>query len=138
MKPPVPYFRSAGSGPAVVCLHANAGSSGQWRALMDSLAPRFHVLAVDSYGAGRSPAWPLGVPVLYMFGKDSPAPARGVARVLTPALPRVQVVEFEGMGHMGPLTHPELVNGVISGFLERHRPFHRADVLQLAAQGSLR
>jgi len=281
MQPPVAFFREAGSGPSVICLHANASSSGQWRALMENLAPRFRVLAADSYGAGRSPAWPtdrplslsdevalldplfarvrepvslvahsygaavaliaalerpdrvhslalyeptlfalldqespqpndadgirralalaaaaldagdtaqaarcfvdfwagpgtwdrtpeerqgsiaasvtnirgwadalfreptplrafswLGVPVLYMVGKHSPAPARGVARVLTPALPRVQVVEFEGMGHMGPVTHPELVNGVIARFLERHRPFHRSDLYRLAAQGS--
>jgi len=281
MQPPVPFFREAGEGPSVICLHANASSSGQWRALMETLAPRFHLLAVDSYGAGRSPAWPrdravslrdevalleplfarargpvslvahsygaavaliaalerpdrvhslalyeptlfglvdevspapndadgirsalavaaaaldagdpagaaecfvdfwagpgawdatpeerrgsiiasianirgwanalfneptplrafswLGVPVLYMLGSESPAPACGVARVLTPALPRVQVVEFEGLGHMGPITHPEIVNGVISRFLERHRPFHRADLLRMAAQAS--
>jgi pimeloyl-ACP methyl ester carboxylesterase len=280
-QPPLPFFREAGAGPSVVCLHANASSSGQWRALMDALAPRFHVLAADSYGAGRSPSWPrdravslrdevalldpvfarargpvtlvahsygaavaliaalerpdrvhslalyeptlfglldeespppndadgirgalaiagaeldvgdqaaaarcfvdfwagpgawdstpaerqvpiiasivnirgwanalfseptplrgfswLGVPVLYMVGKQSPACARGVARVLTAALPRVHVVEFEEMGHMGPVTHPEAVNNVISRFLDRHRPFHRADLLQLAAQAS--
>lgn len=51
------FYREAGSGPGVICLHSNASSSGQWRALMDLLAPRFHVLAADSYGAGKSPAW---------------------------------------------------------------------------------
>ncbi len=259
-----PYFREAGSGPGVVCLHANASTSSQWRVLMDSLSPRLHVLAADSYGAGRSPAWPadrplwlrdeaallepvfaragnpfalvahsygaavaliaavtqphrvralalyeptlfalldaespppndadgirgvaaraaaaldagnssraaecfidywmgtgawdhmpesrkapiaasvtnvrgwanalfgeptplrafagLDVPVLYMIGKNSPASSRGVARILTQALPRVEIVEFEGLGHMGPVTHPEVVNVVISNFLER-------------------
>jgi pimeloyl-ACP methyl ester carboxylesterase len=29
------------------------------------------------------------------------------------------MVEFEGLGHMGPITHPELVNGAIADFLER-------------------
>lgn len=53
----VPYYREAGSGPAVVCLHSNASSSGQWRGLMEMLAPKFRVLAVDSYGAGKTPAW---------------------------------------------------------------------------------
>lgn len=53
-----PYVRESGSGPVVVCLHANASSSGQWRALMDLLAPKFHVLAPDLYGAGQSPEWP--------------------------------------------------------------------------------
>lgn len=54
----VPHFRVAGSGPGVVCLHANASTSGQWRGLMDLLAPRFRVFAVDLYDAGKSPAWP--------------------------------------------------------------------------------
>jgi pimeloyl-ACP methyl ester carboxylesterase len=54
-----------------------------------------------------------------MIGKNSPASSRGVARVLTRALPRVEVVEFEGLGHMGPVTHPEVVNEAISNFLER-------------------
>lgn len=264
MQRATPFFREAGSGPGVVCLHSNASSSGQWRALMDTLAPAFHVLAADSYGAGKSPEWPtdrrvwlqdevallepvfgragdpfslvahsygaavaliaaisqphriralalyepvlfalldaespppndadgirgavagaaaaldaanptgaaeyfidywmgrgawvhtpeprkgpisasiinvrgwgralfdeptplaafskLNVPVLYMMGSDSPASSRGVGRLLVRALPQVQVVEFEGLGHMGPVTHSEVVNKVISRFLGR-------------------
>jgi pimeloyl-ACP methyl ester carboxylesterase len=259
-----PYFREAGTGPGVVCTHASAGTSGQWRALMDLLAPRFRVLAPDSYGCGKSPEWPsdsvislrdevtliepvlaragsplalvghsygagialiaalanprrvramalyeptlfalldaetlppndadgirsvvadasialdagnpgaaaerfidywmgkgswnrtpnqrkapiaasmtnvrrwahaafteptplaafrtLDIPVLYMVGRRSTRSARGVARLLTNALPRVEVVEFEELGHMGPVTHPELVNEVIARFLEK-------------------
>jgi pimeloyl-ACP methyl ester carboxylesterase len=53
-----PFFREAGAGPGVVCLHANASTSGQWRGLADLLAPKFHVFAVDSYGSGKTPAWP--------------------------------------------------------------------------------
>ncbi len=264
---PSPFFREVGSGPGVVCLHANASTSSQWRALMESLAPKFHVLAADSFGAGRSPAWPtdrqvslqdevallepvfaragdpyalvahsygaavaliaavsqprriralalyepvlfalldgespppndadgirdvvveaaaavdaadlagaaecfidfwmgkgtwartpesrkglisasvvnirgwaralfneptplaafseLNVPVLYMMGSESPASSRGVARLLMRMLPQVQIVEFNGMSHMGPITHPEIVNDAISRFLERTNP----------------
>jgi pimeloyl-ACP methyl ester carboxylesterase len=43
----------------------------------------------------------------------------GVARLLTKALPRVEVLEFEKLGHMGPVTHPEPVNKAIERFLER-------------------
>jgi pimeloyl-ACP methyl ester carboxylesterase len=259
-----PFFREAGSGPGVVCLHSNASSSSQWRSLMERLAPKFHVLAADSYGAGKSPPWPadrqvslrdevallepvlahagepftlvghsygaaialiaacsqpgriralalyeptlfsvldaespppndadgikdavnaaatyldagdtdraaecfidywmgkgawaampearkppiaasvmnvrgwawaltreltslaalrsINVPVLYMVGSKSPASSRGVARLLTGALPQVQVVEFKGLGHMAPVTHPEPVNDAIAQFLER-------------------
>lgn len=58
MKQPEPYFREAGSGPGVVCIHANASSSAQWRGLMELLAPGFRVFALDSYGSGKSPEWP--------------------------------------------------------------------------------
>lgn len=60
---PLPFFREAGAGPGVVCLHSNASSSGQWRALMQRLAPKFHVLAPDTYKAGKDPAWPADRPV---------------------------------------------------------------------------
>ena len=59
----MPFFREAGAGPGVVCLHSNASSSNQWRALMETLAPKYHVLAADSYGAGKSPAWPTDRPL---------------------------------------------------------------------------
>jgi pimeloyl-ACP methyl ester carboxylesterase len=57
-----PYLREAGSGPAVVCLHSNASTSGQWRTLIERLSDRFRVIAVDLYGAGKSPPWPAGTP----------------------------------------------------------------------------
>ena len=259
-----PFVREAGSGPGVVCLHANASNSGQWRGLMGVLGPRFRVLAPDSYDAGKSPLWPsdriihlrdevtlieavleragsplalvghsygaavalitalanpgrvramalyeptlfslvdaeapppndadgirevvteaglalaagnrdaaaerfidywmgvgtwahtpeqrrppiaasienvrrwghalfteattlsafnsLDVPVLYMVGKRSTPSAHAVARLLVNALPRVEVVEFADLGHMGPITHPHVVNEAIGRFLER-------------------
>jgi len=257
-----PFFREAGAGPGVVCLHANASTSGQWRGLVDLLAPKFRVFAVDSYSAGKSPAWPekrlmtlsdeaallepvlaragepfalvghsyggavaliaalqnpgrvralalyeptlftlldaerpppneadgirsaverataaldagsldkaaeefidfwmgkgawaktpeprrppiaascanirhwanalmkeptplaafrnLKMPVLYMTGSESPASSLGVARLLTRTLPNVHVEQFRGLGHMGPVTHPERVNEAIARFL---------------------
>jgi pimeloyl-ACP methyl ester carboxylesterase len=61
----------------------------------------------------------LDIPVFYMVGKRSTASALGVARLLTRALPRVEVLEFEKLGHMGPVTHPDPVNDAIRNFLER-------------------
>lgn len=264
MEPIEPFFRDSGTGPGVVCFHSNASSSVQWRGLLELLAPRFRVLAPDSFGAGKSPAWPsdriitlsdevalvepvlaragapltlvglsygaavaliaallnpsrvraialyeptlfalldvevpppneadgirevvadaglaldadnqdaaaerfidywlgsgtwkrtpeqrkqpiavavanvrgwahalfaeptplhafrsLDVPVLYMVGKNSPSSSLGVARLLAGALPKVELVEFEGLGHMGPVSHPDVVNEVIARFVER-------------------
>ena len=257
-------FREAGTGTGVVCVHASASSSGQWRALMDRLANRFRVLAVDLHGYGQSPAWPddreltladearliepvfraagerfhlvghsyggavalraalddpsrlrslvlyepvlfaalmqddpeqpaareiasvrddtnaavdrgeldragerfvdywmgagawastpdkrrpavagamrkvkaewhatfteptplaafsrLTIPTLLLVGAESPASSRGVARLLTARLPNLTVVELPGIGHMGPVTHPELVNPEIEAYLDR-------------------
>jgi pimeloyl-ACP methyl ester carboxylesterase len=267
-----PFFREAGSGPGVVCIHANASNSGQWRGLMDVLAPRYRVFAPDSYDSGKSPHWPsdrvirlrdevtliepvleragsplalvghsygaavaliaalanpgrvramalyeptlfalvdaatpppndaegirevvaeagvallagnadvaaerfidywsgtgtwaripeqrrppivesvrnvrrwghalftepttlgafrsLDFPVLIMVGKRSTPSAHAVARLLASALPRVEIVEFENLGHMGPVTHPHVVNEAIARFLERT---HAADGLR--------
>lgn len=182
MAQPEPFYREAGSGPGVVCIHSNASTSGQWRGLMDLLSPGFRVLAPDSYGSGKSPEWPsdrvirladeaafaepvlekagsplalvghsygaavaliaalanpgrvralalyeptlfalieADIPVLYMIGKRSTASAHGVARLLAPALPRAEVLEFDRLGHMGPITHPEPVNEAIARFLAR-------------------
>lgn len=42
----------------MVCIHSSASSSGQWRALMESMSDRYRMVAADLYGYGKSPAWP--------------------------------------------------------------------------------
>jgi len=61
----------------------------------------------------------LDVPVLLLTGARSTAAARGVVRLLSPVLPRAELVEFAHLGHMGPVTDPNVVDPVIAGFLER-------------------
>ena len=61
----------------------------------------------------------LDIPVLYMVGTDSPPSSQAVARLLTGVLPQVEVVTLEGLGHMGPVTHPETVNEAIARFFDR-------------------
>jgi pimeloyl-ACP methyl ester carboxylesterase len=61
----------------------------------------------------------LRVPVLLMVGTTSPPSGRGVARLLARVLPQVEVVELQGLGHMGPVTHPGVVNRAIADFLDR-------------------
>lgn len=262
MSAATPFFRESGVGEAVVCLHASASSSGQWRALMELLGKRHRSIAPDLVGYGRSPAWQggpdlrlndevdslapvfdaagqrfslighsyggavalkaalryrerlrclivyepvlvsvlvtqapdhpaaieitvlrdetvraveqgdlataaerfvdywlglgtwaalpearrmpmmqsmrkvaaewhaasneptplagfvsLDTPTLYLTGSLSPAPTREIAALLAPVLPRVELVELDGMGHMGPITHPERVNAAIEQYL---------------------
>jgi len=63
MQPQAPYFREAGTGASVICIHSSASSSGQWRTLMERLAHRFRVIAVDLYGSGKTAAWPQDQPM---------------------------------------------------------------------------
>jgi pimeloyl-ACP methyl ester carboxylesterase len=79
---------------------------GEWHATFTEATPLSAFSALD-------------VPVLYLTASESPASARGVARLLTRTLPRVTTLEVEGVGHMGPVTHPERVNALIERFLER-------------------
>ncbi len=68
------FFREAGSGPTVLCIHSSASSSGQWRALMAHLSDRFRVVAPDLYGYGKSPAWPHEFPLRLEDELDLMAP----------------------------------------------------------------
>jgi pimeloyl-ACP methyl ester carboxylesterase len=61
----------------------------------------------------------LDVPVLLMVGTKSPLSSRAVSRRLSGVLPRVELVELEGLGHMGPVTHPDVVNPRIAAFLDQ-------------------
>jgi pimeloyl-ACP methyl ester carboxylesterase len=60
----------------------------------------------------------LRMPVLYLLGGRSPRPAHAVAEVLLPVLPQARLLEFEELGHMGPLTHPQVVHAAIEAFLD--------------------
>ena len=62
----------------------------------------------------------LSIPVLFMIGKHSPPSSLAVAKLLVKTLPQVEAIEFEELGHMGPVTHPVVVNEAIAGFLGRN------------------
>jgi pimeloyl-ACP methyl ester carboxylesterase len=50
-----------------------------------------------------------GFPVRLLCGGNSPGPAKVIASGLLHWLPDAELMSLEGLGHMGPLTHPELV-----------------------------
>jgi pimeloyl-ACP methyl ester carboxylesterase len=80
---------------------------GQWaHALVSEPTPPAALAALD-------------MPVLCMTGRRSPASALAVCRRLRQLLPRIEWFEFETLGHMGPVTHPQLVDPVIADFLRR-------------------
>lgn len=58
------------------------------------------------------------VPVLLIVGKASPLSSRAVSSLLARILPRVEVAQLDGCGHMAPVTQPDIVNDYIVRFLE--------------------
>jgi pimeloyl-ACP methyl ester carboxylesterase len=60
----------------------------------------------------------LGFPVLILRGERAPAPTRLIARVLQRLLPQCRLLEVEGAGHMGPLTHADQVSVLIARHIE--------------------
>lgn len=60
----------------------------------------------------------IGVPCCLIAGRRSPACVRVIASILHEALAECEVHQIDA-GHMGPLTHPAVVNAIIEKFV-RH------------------
>lgn len=51
-------YVEAGSGPAVVLLHSSAAGHRQWHKLMEELAGRYRLIAINLFGYGATSKWP--------------------------------------------------------------------------------
>lgn len=60
----------------------------------------------------------IDAPSCLITGRDSPGCVHAIASVLADALPCREMREIDA-GHMGPLTHPDLVNPLIDEFIRR-------------------
>jgi pimeloyl-ACP methyl ester carboxylesterase len=56
----------------------------------------------------------LAFPVLVLRGEHAPAPTRLIAEGLSLLLPESRLLVIAGAGHMGPMTHAQLVSGLIA------------------------
>ncbi|MFO1321573.1 MAG: alpha/beta fold hydrolase [Burkholderiales bacterium] len=103
-------LREAGQGPAVVCLHANASTSAQWRSLMAALAPAYHVMAPDAYDAGSGPHWPSDRHITLLDEVDLLAPL-----LRTLASPAILVGHSYGgaVALMAALTRPARIRALV-------------------------
>jgi pimeloyl-ACP methyl ester carboxylesterase len=59
----------------------------------------------------------LRLPVLLLGGTDSPASAADLLPILARTLPQARLQLLPGLGHMAPVTHPQVVNPLIGAFL---------------------
>lgn len=95
---------------------------GAWRALPQPQRDAFLQVGwkmsaeVRSLLTDRTPASAYSrvrAPVLLMRGEFTPVAARRVSDRLAEALPQARLVDVEGAGHMGPITHAPLVNSLV-------------------------
>jgi pimeloyl-ACP methyl ester carboxylesterase len=78
--------------------------------------------AVFSDGTPVSRYTRLTVPILFLSGALAPAPTARVARLVQNIFPSASRIELPGLGHMGPVTHPDVVNALVALFLDsQHR-----------------
>jgi pimeloyl-ACP methyl ester carboxylesterase len=80
------------------------GASPEWHASFHETTPLSAFAAID-------------VPTLLLSGAQSTIPARAMTGLASSVLPHAEIVELEGAGHMGPVTHPEAVNKAVEAFL---------------------
>jgi len=92
--------------------------------VQQDFARRTDKLALDFLALTRTPLTledysRLAMPVTVLAGTQSPLPAQRVARELARRLPTCRL-KFVETGHMGPVSHPDLVNPLIAASLTRN------------------
>ncbi len=90
----------------------------------DSLALKMNKVLMDfSATMGYNYQLPLyqfmDIPVKFMIGGQSPQPVRSIAAILQETIPGGMIERFTELGHMGPVTNPEIINAAIAEFLDR-------------------
>jgi pimeloyl-ACP methyl ester carboxylesterase len=60
----------------------------------------------------------LDIPTLLLYGVESPESTRKIVDVLSHTLPKSEVRGFLGLGHMGPITHADIIAQLIGKFIE--------------------
>jgi pimeloyl-ACP methyl ester carboxylesterase len=72
-------------------------------------------------------------PTLIVSGERSPAPARRSADLLAGRIAQARRVTLAGVGHMAPVSQPELTAECIQAALRKDYPTARQQQWQLAA-----
>ncbi|HEY0477618.1 MAG TPA: alpha/beta hydrolase [Kofleriaceae bacterium] len=99
---------------------------GAWAALAEPTRAAFRAVAwkvyqeVTSLSADttdRARYATIGAPTLLLGGARTPMTEQRTLERLAEALPHARLELFPGMGHMGPITHADVVNDAIAGHL---------------------
>jgi pimeloyl-ACP methyl ester carboxylesterase len=100
--------------------------AGTWAAMPEQARASFLrvglkvYLEVRSLLSDRTPASAyaaITVPTLLMTGERTPTPERSVVQRLSTTIANARMLDLAGAGHMGPITHAELVNDAIASHI---------------------
>jgi pimeloyl-ACP methyl ester carboxylesterase len=92
------------------------GGQASFRASAAAVAGNASALAADRtpVAAYRS----ISAPLLILRGDTSPLAARRASALVAQGVPDVRLQTIAGAGHMGPLTHSDVVNDAIASHIE--------------------
>jgi len=95
---------------------------GAWDGWPEAAHQAEHAVRMDRALEGRELADPLdvGAPTLLLAGSDGPSHLRDSIRTVHDRLDRSRFVEFDGLGHLGPVTGAERVTATVQSFLRTH------------------
>jgi len=118
---PACFVRRRGEGPLLVLVHGVAGSSLIWSEVIDRLADRYELLAVDLLGYGHSPKPRVDYsPLLHVAAIDN-----GIAPI---AGDRPIVLVGLSMGSLVALTYASLGLHDVRGVVALGTPYYRDEV----------
>lgn len=80
---------------------------------------RAHFASLMSDGLALRDYGRIEAPLLYLTGRKTRAATRRIGELLRRALPHVHAIAFDGVDHLGPITHAALVAGAIARFIEQ-------------------
>lgn len=75
----------------------------------------------------------LDIPTLCLYGENSPRSTVAISRLLGETLANITLRTMPGMGHMGPITHSEVINEQIEGFIKSQTAPMESQEAQFAA-----
>jgi pimeloyl-ACP methyl ester carboxylesterase len=84
-----------------------AAQQQEFNGLAKKVICNFHALLGEKRDAAEFGRLPF--PVTILRGSASPQPALRVAEVLAELIPQARLTTLAGVGHMGPVTHPQAV-----------------------------
>ncbi|MXU65120.1 alpha/beta fold hydrolase [Oceanomicrobium pacificus] len=130
-------YRTAGTaGPLVLFLHCSSSHSGQWKGLMETLSPRFRIVAPDLHGYGRSAPLPRDGSSFRIHDAGAVAAlvedaGAGPAHLVGHSMGATVAVQT-ALDHPAQVASVTLIEPVLFGLLEVAGDPLRLDYLQIA------